>query len=90
MADKIRIGYFLEDRGHEIFLKALVAKIAQSKGLARGDWIDDVRASTEGNQFRHTKISFEISLVRGQVCLLIFLLWHQMEIAKDMVKKRGN
>ena len=35
MADEIRIGYFLEDRGHEILLKAFVARVAKEKGLVR-------------------------------------------------------
>ncbi|MEJ2365724.1 MAG: hypothetical protein P8017_13795 [Deltaproteobacteria bacterium] len=44
MADKIRIGYFLEDRGHEILLKAFVARVAMEKGLKAGEWLDDVGA----------------------------------------------
>ena len=52
MAAKIRIGYFLEDRGHEILLKAFVARVAKEKGLKLGDWIDDVRAATGGKSIQ--------------------------------------
>jgi hypothetical protein len=46
MVDRIRIGYFLEDRGHEILLKAFVARVAKEKGFKKGEWYDDVRAAT--------------------------------------------
>ena len=52
MVDKIRIDYFLEDRGHEIILKALVARIAKEKGLKQGEWMDDVRAATGGKSIQ--------------------------------------
>lgn len=48
MADKIRIVYFLEDRGHETFLKALVNRLAVEKGLKTGEWVDDVRSASGG------------------------------------------
>lgn len=48
MADRIRIGYFLEDRGHETFLKALVNRIAVEKGLKTGEWANDVRSASGG------------------------------------------
>ena len=56
MADKIRVGYFLEDRGHEIILKAFVTRVANEKGLKRGDWLDDVRAATCGKSIEAYKI----------------------------------
>ena len=55
MADKIRIGYFLEDRGHEIILKALVARVAHERGIKRGEWLDDVRAATGGKSIASYK-----------------------------------
>jgi hypothetical protein len=55
MADKIRIGYFLEDRGHEILLKAFVARVAMEKGLKAGEWLDDVRAATGGKSIEAYK-----------------------------------
>jgi hypothetical protein len=48
MADRIKIGYFLEDRGHETFLKALVNRLAMEKGLKTGEWVDDVRSASGG------------------------------------------
>lgn len=54
--DKIKVGYFLEDRGHEIILKAFVARVAKEKGLKRGDWLDDVRASTGGKSIEAYKV----------------------------------
>ena len=48
MAAKLRIGYFLEDRGHEILLKAFVARVAKEKGFKPGGWFDDVRAAIGG------------------------------------------
>jgi hypothetical protein len=48
MADRIRIGDFLEDRGHETFLKALVSRLALEKGLKTGEWMDDVRSASGG------------------------------------------
>lgn len=59
MADKIKIGYFLEDRGHEILLKALVARVAKENGLKTGDWIDDVRTATGGKSIQ----AFETFLI---------------------------
>jgi hypothetical protein len=55
MVDKIRIGYFLEDRGHEIILKSLVARVAKEKGLNQGKWMDDVRAATGGKSIQAYK-----------------------------------
>ena len=52
MADEIRIGYFLEDRGHENLLKAFVARVAKEKGLKPGDWLDEVRAATSGKSIQ--------------------------------------
>lgn len=52
MADKILVGYFLEDRGHEMLLKALVGRIAIEKGLSPGDWRDDVRAAAGGKSIQ--------------------------------------
>lgn len=46
MEGRIRIGYFLEDRGHEVLLKAFVARMALSKGYRAREWVDDVRAAT--------------------------------------------
>ena len=57
MADEIRIGYFLEDRGHEILLKAFVARVAKEKGLTSADWLDDVRAAPGGKSIRVGMIS---------------------------------
>jgi hypothetical protein len=48
MEAKIRVGYFLEDRGHEILLKAFVSRVAREKGLKAGEWVNDVRAGTGG------------------------------------------
>jgi hypothetical protein len=56
MVGKIRVGYFLEDRGHEIILKAFVTRVAKEKGLKRGDWLDDVRAATGGKSIEAYKI----------------------------------
>ena len=56
MVDKIRIGYFLEDRGHEIILKAFVTRAAKEKGLKRRDWLDDVRAATGGKSIEAYKV----------------------------------
>lgn len=55
MASKLRIGYFLEDRGHEAFLKALVDRVAKERGLKDGDWIHDVRAATGGKSIQSYK-----------------------------------
>jgi hypothetical protein len=52
MAAKITIGYFLEDRGHEIFLKAIVARMAKEKGFRPGEWSDDVRSATGGQSIQ--------------------------------------
>ncbi len=54
--DKIRIGYFLEDRGHEIILKAFVSRVAKEKGLRPGEWFDDVRAATGGKSIEAYKV----------------------------------
>jgi hypothetical protein len=48
MVNKIKIGYFLEDRGHEILLKAFVHRLAVEKGFSPEDWKDDVRAARGG------------------------------------------
>jgi hypothetical protein len=75
MAAKIRIGYFLEDRGHEIFLKSLVSRVATESGFREGEWFDDVRAATGGKSIqayrsflrditrRGTVIPFDILIV---------------------------
>lgn len=55
MAVKITIGYFLEDRGHEIFLKALVSRMAKETGFRRGQWLDDVRSATGGQSIKEYK-----------------------------------
>ena len=52
MVDKIRIGYFLEARGHEIILKSFVARAAKEQGLKQGEWMDDVRAATGGKSIQ--------------------------------------
>jgi hypothetical protein len=52
MVDRIRIGYFLEDRGHEILLKAFVAQVAKEKGFMGREWYDDVRAATGGKSIQ--------------------------------------
>ena len=56
MAAKITIGYFLEDRGHEIFLKAIVARMAKERGFRPGEWFDDVRSARGGQSIREYKI----------------------------------
>ena len=33
MGVRIKIGYFLEDRGHEIFIKAIVSRLAVETGF---------------------------------------------------------
>ena len=55
MEANIRIGYFLEDRGHEIFLKALTERVAKEIGLKHGDWIHDVRSATGGKSIQSYK-----------------------------------
>ena len=55
MADKIKVGYFLEDRGHEILLKAFVHRLAAEKGLEHRDWKDDVRAARGGKSIEAFK-----------------------------------
>jgi hypothetical protein len=52
MAAKIRIGYFLEDRGHETLLKSLVSRVARENGLRSGGWFDDVRSATGGKSIQ--------------------------------------
>lgn len=49
MAEKITVGYFLEDIAHERFIKALVERIAADRGLQSGDLIHDVRNATRGS-----------------------------------------
>lgn len=46
--DEIRIGYFLEDIGHEHFLTGLVHRVAQERGVDAEDLIHDVRNATGG------------------------------------------
>ncbi|AGY56943.1 DUF4276 family protein [Gloeobacter kilaueensis] len=48
MADKIRLGYFLEDSGHEEFILGLVEHIAEEAGYHRQQLSNDVRNSTGG------------------------------------------
>lgn len=48
----MRVGYFLEDRGHESFVRALVARTAREKGFPQEGWVDDVRASTGGKSIQ--------------------------------------
>ena len=55
MVHRIKIGYFLGDRGHEILLKAFVARVAREKELMRGDWADDVRTATGGKSIQAYK-----------------------------------
>lgn len=45
---RIRIGYFLEDRAHENFLKALVRRIAEEEGFPESDLAHDVRSGWGG------------------------------------------
>lgn len=45
---RVKIGYFLEDRSHESFLKALVRRIAQEEGFSERDLIHDVRSCRGG------------------------------------------
>lgn len=52
MGAKIKIGYFLEDRGHEIFIKAIVSRVAKEKGFQPGDWINDVRSAIGGGSIK--------------------------------------
>jgi hypothetical protein len=52
MVAKITIGYFLEDRGHETFIKALVGRVARENGLRDGEWLDDVRSATGGKSIQ--------------------------------------
>jgi len=42
----------LEDRGHEILLKAFVARVAKEKGFKPGGWFDDVRAAIGGKSIQ--------------------------------------
>ena len=56
MGVRIKIGYFLEDRGHEIFIKAIVSRLAVEKGYQLGDWIDDVRSAVGGGSIKEYKI----------------------------------
>lgn len=46
--DNIRIGYFLEDIGHELFLTSLVNRVAQEMGLNSSGLIHEVRNATGG------------------------------------------
>jgi hypothetical protein len=55
MADNFKVGYFLEDRGHEILLKAFVHRIAIEKGFRPGSWKDDVRAARGGRSIEAFK-----------------------------------
>lgn len=48
MADSIKVGYFLEDRGHETLIKAFVRRLAAEKGFEFSNWEDDVRAARGG------------------------------------------
>ncbi len=48
MADKLVVGYFLEDRGHAVLLKAFFHRIAAEKGFRPENWKDDVRAARGG------------------------------------------
>ena len=45
---KLNIGYFLEDVGHENFVKALVTRVALEMGFASDDLNHDVRNATGG------------------------------------------
>lgn len=66
MAVKIRIGYFLEDRGHEVFLKAIVKRIAMEKGFIPGEWIDDVRSASGGKSIQGYKTFLkDLSKLKG-------------------------
>ncbi|MFQ6092422.1 MAG: hypothetical protein ACE5OR_07035 [bacterium] len=53
---KIRVCYFLEDRAHERFLKALVERVAREEGIMAHLLLYDVRSARHGsrviNQFR--------------------------------------
>ncbi|MFQ6033195.1 MAG: DUF4276 family protein [Candidatus Zixiibacteriota bacterium] len=55
--DKIRIIYFLEDRAHEGFIKALVERIAKEESIDEHSLIHDIRAARGGsriiNQFKN-------------------------------------
>lgn len=66
MAAKISIGYFLEDRGHEIFLTAIVARMAREKGFRPGEWSDDVRSATGGQSIqKYRSFLNDISRMKG-------------------------
>jgi hypothetical protein len=45
---RVHVGYFLEDRAHEGFLKALVTRVAQEEGFHKEELIHDVRSSRGG------------------------------------------
>lgn len=48
MADRIRIGYFLEDRGHEKFIRALTLRVAREADIHERRIDEDVRAASGG------------------------------------------
>lgn len=47
---RIRVGYFLEDRAHESFLKTLVKRVAQEEGFHEEELVHDVRSSRGGGK----------------------------------------
>jgi len=48
--DKFHVLYFLEDRAHEGFIKALVERVAAEEGVSADRLIHDVRSARHGSQ----------------------------------------
>lgn len=53
---KLNIGYFLEDIGHENFVKGLVIRVALEMGFASDDLNHDVRNATGGKGLAMTEL----------------------------------
>ena len=54
--DKLNIGYFLEDIGHENFIKALVTRVALEMGFSSQELNHDVRNATGGKGVAITEL----------------------------------
>lgn len=65
--DKLNIGYFLEDIGHENFIKALVTRVALEMGFSSQELKHDVRNATGGKGLAITELrQFFRDVKKGQ------------------------
>jgi hypothetical protein len=90
MAARIKIGYFLEDRGHEIFIKAIVKRIAMEKGFLSGEWSDDVRSAIGGKSIQaYRKFLKDITKIKSEFPFNILIVASDGN-CKGYIEKRNQ